>query len=295
MSLPVNSVSTADLVSAARAWHLRSPNPVFEDPFARVLCGRLLGLALKMPPVEWFLFQVALAHVMPAHLCVVMRARYAEEALERAIAAGVKQYVIIGAGMDSFAFRRPDLLQQIDAYEIDHPVTQRRKLRRIRRARLRVPANHHFVAADLSKVSTVDALAGSPFDMSRRTFMSLLGVAYYLTPDDLAKTARSIARSLPPGTRLVLDYMLDEKSSSSEHLELRRKLLNFVKRRGEPMRGAYSLDRMNALMDGEGLRAVESFPITELGESYRAEFGTLPFEIPGLFGFGTFEVEGRGA
>ncbi len=232
---------------------------------------------------------------MPAHLCVVMRARYAEQALERAVAEGIKQYVIIGAGMDSFAFRRPDLLQQIDAFEIDHPVTQRKKLRRIERARLPVPPNHHFVAADLSKVSTVDALAGSPFDMSRPTFVSMLGVAYYLTPESLAITARSIAQHLPVGTRFVIDYMLDEKSSNPEHLAMRQKMLDFVKKRGEPMRSAYSLAEMNALMAGEGFKPVESFKITDLGEEYRKELGTLPFEIPGVFGFGNFEVMGKRA
>ena len=109
MSLPVNKVSTADLVAAARAWHLRSPQPVFEDRFARVLCGRPLGITLRFRPLEWLVFKVILGPVLPAYVCVVMRARYAEEALERAVAEGVTQYVIIGAGMDSFAFRRARL------------------------------------------------------------------------------------------------------------------------------------------------------------------------------------------
>lgn len=290
MSLPVNKVSTADLVAAARAWHLKSAQPVFEDPFARLLCGLPLRIALRVRPVEWLLFRVALEPVLPAYVCVVMRARYAEEGLERAVADGVRQYVIIGAGMDSFAFRRPDLLQEIDSFEIDHPVTQAKKLKRIRRARLRVPARHHFVAADLSQVSTVDALSGSEFDMSRPTFTSLLGVAYYLTPESLANTARSMAAALPAGTRIVLDYLLEEEQCKREHLGFRQRLLDFVKRRGEPMRSEYSIESMTKLMAGAGLSTVENFPVTDLEQTYREEFGTVPFEIPGLFGFGTFEV-----
>ena len=292
MSLPVNKVSTADLVAAARAWHLRAPVRVLEDPFARDLCGPVLGFALRFRPFEWFLFKVALGAVIPAHVCVVMRARYAEEALERAIAEGVNQYVIIGAGMDSFAFRRPDLLQQIDVFEVDHPVTQLKKLGRLKKAGLTIAPNHHFIEADLSRIAIVDALSNSEFDMSRPTFMSLLGVAYYLTRDTLATTATSISEGLPSGTRLVFDYLLDEPSCNPEHLALRQRMLDFVKKRGEPMRGAYSLRDMDDLMYSVGFKAVESFAITDLGQAYRRELGPLPFDVPGIFGFGTYEVLG---
>ena len=139
MSLPVSNVSTADIVCAARGWHLREPTPIFEDPYAKLLCGRFLGLALRFPPLGGLLIKLALGPVMRASLCVLMRSRYTEQALESAVDEGVGQYVIIGAGMDSFAFRRPELLERIEAFEIDHPVTQRKKLQRIRRAGLAVP------------------------------------------------------------------------------------------------------------------------------------------------------------
>lgn len=292
MSLPVNKVSTADLVASARAWHMRHPTPIFEDPYAKELCGPVLGFALRFRPFEWLLFKVVLAAVLPVSMCVVMRARYAEQALERAVEEGIRRYVIIGAGMDSFALRRPDLLEKIDAFEIDHPVTQQKKLDRIDKAGFKVPKNHHFVAADLSQVSTVDALAGSAFEMSMPTFLSLLGVVYYLTPESLAETARSISQGMRPGTRLVIDYLLDEESSDPAMRPLRERLVKFVEGRGEPMRSSYSLAEMNALMADSGFRPVENFAITDLEDVYREEFGELPFEIPGLFGFGTFEVVG---
>lgn len=290
MSLPANSVSTADLVAAARAAHMRTEKPIFDDPYAHLLCGWFFKLTLRFRPLEYLLRKIALEAVAPTTMCVVMRARYAEQALERAVKLGVRQYVIIGAGMDSFAFRRPDLLERIEAFEIDHPVTQRKKLARVRRAGLTTPPRHHFVEADLTEVATVDALSESPFEMSRPTFMSLLGVAYYLTKESLASTVASIASGLPAGTYLVLDYLLDEPSCNAAHIALRTRMLDFVEKRGEPMRAAYSLDEMNALMDVAGFEAVENFAITDLEQSYREEFGTLPFEIPGLFGFGTFRV-----
>ena len=292
MSLPVNKVSTADVVASARAWHMRNPIRIFEDPYAKKLCGPVLGFALIFPPFRWLLFKIALAAVLPASMCVIMRARYAEQALERAIEGGIQQYGIIGAGMDSFALRRSDLLEKIHAFEIDHPVTQKKKLDRIRRAGFTLPKNHHFVAGDLSQVSPVEALAGTAFDISKPTFLSLLGVVYYLPPETLLETARSISQGLPPGTRLVIDYLLDEGSCTPSGLPLRERMLKFVEGRGEPMRSSYSLAEMNALMSDGGFRPVENFAIKDLEAEYFEEFGELPFEIAGIFGFGTFEVVG---
>ena len=295
MSLPVNKVSTADLVAAARAWHLKRGTAVFEDPYAARLCGWVLQLALRFSPFEWLLFELALRPVMPVTMCVIMRARFAEDCLEEAVASGTRQYVILGAGMDSFAFRRPDLMEHIHVFEVDHPVTQARKLKRLKRAGLAISPNHHFVAADLSQVSALEALEASPFDPSRRSFLSLLGVAYYLTESNLAATARSIADGLPRGSRIVFDYLLDTESSDARHMGLRKDMLDFVSKRGEPMRSEYSLAGMKRLMEAEGFAAVDSFAMTDLAEQYCERFGEPRFEFPGIFGFGNFEVASGGA
>ena len=287
--------STAETVAAVRARHHRSPVRIFEDPYAKFLCGWFWRLALRLRPLEWFLFKGVLRPIEPVSLCVLMRARYAEQALERAVKEGVAQYVIIGAGMDSFAFRRPDLMDRIDVFEIDHPVTQRKKLERLRRAGLTIPSRLHFVPADLAKISALDALAGSGFAMSRPTFLSLLGVVYYITADTLAETARSISRRLPAGTLLVTDYLLDEESAKPEHLLMRKKVKSFVARRGEPMVSEYSLAAMNALMAGQGFEAVENFALPHLEQRYRKELGVLPWETPSLFALGAFRVAARDA
>ena len=242
-------------------------------------------------PLEWFLFRVVLNPILPSSMCVLMRARYAEESLEHSVEEGIRQYVILGAGMDSFAFRRQDLLSRIDSFEVDHPVTQDKKLRRIERASLRVPQNHHFVAADLSEVSPVDALAGTSFDASQPAFISLLGVSYYLTSKDLAATLRSIAEGTRPGTRIVVDYLLDAESSDPATHDTRRRMLEFVAKRGEPMRSCYSMEALHGLMAGAGLRVVENFRMTDLTEAYTKDLTTLAVEPPDMFGFCKFEVK----
>ena len=85
MSLPVSNFATADLVAAARAWHMRQPRPILDDPYAQALCGPALRCALRFRPLERFLFEVAVPGLLPVSMCVVMRARHAEQALERAV------------------------------------------------------------------------------------------------------------------------------------------------------------------------------------------------------------------
>lgn len=291
MSLPKYRVSTADWVAAARAWHLRNTAPLFEDPYARVLSGPVLRLVQFVKPLEWLLFQVVLAPLMPSSMCVLMRARYAEESLEPLVERGLGQYVILGAGMDSFAFRRRDLMQRIRAFEVDHPITQERKIGRLQGAGLEIASNHHFVAADLSKVSPPDALAESPFDASQPAFVSLLGVCYYLTPDELSDTLSAIARGMCRGTRVVVDYMLDSESSDPGTNDLRRRMLDFVAKRGEPMRSSYSLSGMSRLAADAGLKTVENFRMVDLSDSYVGDSDRFVVQPPDMFAFGTFEVD----
>ncbi|MCY4355025.1 MAG: class I SAM-dependent methyltransferase [Truepera sp.] len=286
--------STAEVAAAVRAMHQRERVRIIEDPYAKFLCGRFWQLVLRIRPLEWFIRGV-LRPIAPASMCVLMRARYAEQTLETAIEASITQYVIIGAGMDSFAFRRPDLMDRIDVFEIDHPVTQQKKLEYIRRAGLSVPPRLHFVPTDLSRISALDALAGSGFEISQPTFLTLLGVAYYITADSLTETARSISQHLPAGTLLVIDYLLDEESAKFEHLPMRSRMKSFVARRGELMVSEYSLAAMNDLMAAQDFETVENFALPHLEQQYKEELGTLPFEVPSIFAFGTFRVASRDA
>ncbi len=287
-----SGTSTADTVAAVRAIHQRDRVRIFEDPYAGILCGWFWRLVLRIRALEWFVNRVTRPTV-PTATCVLMRARYAEEALERAVADGIAQYAIIGAGMDSFAFRRPGLVERIHVFEIDRPGMQRLKLERIRRAGLAIPGRLHFVPADLAEISAIDALAGSGFDTSRPTFLTLLGVSYYITADSLAKTARSISRHLPAGTLLAIDYLLDEESAKPEDVLMRQRMKSFVARMREPMVSEYSLDSMNAMMAAQGFETVENFALSDLEQYYREEIGALPFKIPSIFALGTFRVAAR--
>lgn len=285
--------STAELAAAVRANHQKNRVRLFEDPFARFLCGRFWRLVVGLRPLYWILVKRLLRAIEPVSLCVLLRARYAEQVLKSAVEKGIDQYVILGAGMDSFAFRRPDLMSRIDVFEIDHPLTQGQKLARIRRAGWTLPSRLHFVPADLTKISAVEALEGSGFQGSRPTFLTLMGVAYYITAEDLGETAESIARNLPEGTLLVLDYLLDEDSARPEHRVMREKMKSFVAKRGEPMVAEYSLASMKALMAAHGFDKVENLTLPDLEQRYGSPQGALDLEVPSIFGVGTFRVASR--
>ena len=282
--------TTAELVAAMRALHQRDQVRLIEDPYALGLCGWHLRLLVRLRPVSWFLINRVLRDLRPTMLAVLIRARYAEQALEAAVRDGISQYVIIGAGMDSFALRRAGLMPQLSVFEIDLPQMQAVKRKRLRRLGFEDMPDLHFVAADLSRTPVLESLADSAFDPGRRTFISLLGVTYYLPTEAIAATARSIAEGVAPGSQFVLDHMLDDASAWPEHRGKRTALRRYVAKRGEPMHSDYSPERMSELMAEAGFTTVEAVTMMELGERFTSELGPLPFEIPGIFACGLYRA-----
>jgi methyltransferase (TIGR00027 family) len=138
---------------------------------------------------------------------VLGRARYNEDLLETAIRNGVTQYVLIGAGFDTFALRRPDLCDRVRVFEIDHPTTQNLKRTRIRAASLDMPVNLHLLPADLEVESLADVLRRSSYDPSQAVFFAWLGVISYLTQPAMESTFRAITSMAPKGGEIVFDYL----------------------------------------------------------------------------------------
>ncbi len=103
------------------------------------------------------------------------RSRYAEDCLEESLRAGVQQYVILGAGLDTFAFGRPELAPRLQIFEVDHPATQAVKRERMAAAGWELPSHLHLVPVDLTQESLADALGRSPYDLAKLSFLSWLG------------------------------------------------------------------------------------------------------------------------
>lgn len=167
---------------------------------------------------------------------VFSRARYSEDLLESAVRQqGVKQYVILGAGMDTFALRRPDLSARLRVFEVDHPGTQAHKRRRLREKGREHPAQLHFIPVDFSRENLAEALGRSPYDPQAASFFSWLGVTYYLTREAACATLRAIATVAPPGSTVIFDYLDTEAFVPQKAARRVQIMMQLVERIGEPM------------------------------------------------------------
>jgi len=197
------------------------------------------------------------------------RAWYAEDNLEIAIKQGVKQYVNLGAGMDTFAFRRPEMLEELEVFEIDHPATQEFKLHRLAELGWKHPAKLHFIPVDFTKESLVTALtSSSSYDSTAKNFFSWLGVTYFLTRDEVFKTLRYITEIAPADSTLVFDYFdtdafIPEKSSPQM-----QKSLEYLRKIGEPMITGFNPSTLGEELASLGFRLHENLSPANIEERY---------------------------
>jgi methyltransferase (TIGR00027 family) len=239
---------TARTAAAARAAHLIVDNePVI---FADILASALLGDQAD----ELIGYHRAHGtHVVlaGARAQVICRSRYTEDRLADLIDHAMAQYVILGAGLDSFAYRS-DLASQVRIFEIDHPATQGWKRRLLSAAGIATPAAVTFVPVNFETDSLVEQLAGSGFDLARPALVSWLGVSMYLTRAALSRTLGEIG-SLAPGTELIVDYMLPaglRDEAGDTYVEL---VMPAAAERGEPWLTFLAPAEMSALLDSHGL------------------------------------------
>jgi len=238
--------STALTTSLMRALHSRlNPHPLIDDRWGEVW----------VPEAQRGQLELERLLRSPGFSNVITRTRYAEDALQAAVARGMRQYVLIGAGFDSFCLRRPKFAEHLEIYEIDHPATQNFKIRRLHACGVSLPASVHFVAADLAKLSVADALATSTFDSRQQAFFSWLGVTMYLTRADNLATMRSVAKCSPPGSELVFTYMdaarLRSSSPAFQEMQMR------VTAMGEPFVSGFDPDSLAAEISQCGLDLIE--------------------------------------
>jgi methyltransferase (TIGR00027 family) len=183
----------------------------------------------------------------------------------------VRQYVIVGAGRDSFALRRPEFARKLAIFEIDHPATQRFKLDRLAEAGVTPAPPFHPIAVDLAETPLDEALDGSPFDPDRPSFFSWLGVTPYLTREANLATIGAIARCGAPGSELVFTYLDQHVFEHDEWPEQTRRVREAVASVGEPWVSGFDPARLSSELGGVGLELVENLGPEELVARYCAE------------------------
>jgi len=201
-----------------------------------------------------------------AYANVIMRTRFAEDALQLAVTRGIRQYVLIGAGFDSFALRRSAYAADLQIFEIDFPATQNLKLARIAECGLTLPESVHFIAADLSQETVAAALLRSPFRSEVLTFFSWLGVTMYLTREANLETLKSIASCTPMASELVFTYF-DERLFQAQS-EAFRDMEKRVAAMGEPFLSGFNPGTLARDLGDCGLLLLEDLGGSEITAKY---------------------------
>lgn len=277
---------TAIIVALIRGLHTRTfPQPIFTDPWADRLVPDEVVTVLRQRLAEYATMDDWLSgHGYSASL--ILRARYAEDALRAAVAEGVDQYVIVGAGLDSFVLRRPDWAAQLRCYEIDHPDTQAFKLQQLRRLGQDPAAmpGTTFIPADLAATSIEAALAGSGFDPARPAFFAWMGVTHYLTPEDNLAALRGMRAIAAHGSAMALNYIGPEIMQQMAEGAARGSAEEAgaaVARLGEPFKGAFTEAQFADLIKAGGWHLAEDLGIDDLIERYRNDgAAALPPSLP---------------
>jgi methyltransferase (TIGR00027 family) len=233
---------------------------IFTDPLACPILGPDLELAL------------AEARNTPARqrlrLFIAVRSRFAEDALRAAINNGARQVVILGAGLDTYAYRSGEPAG-VRIFEVDHPATQAWKRERLEQALIRIPGSLTFAPVDFERETLAGGLAHAGFDPSRETFFTWLGVVPYLTEQAVFSTLGYIG-ALPGGGHVVFDYGNPpaEGAAQDDYARARAELATRVASIGESLRSHFETADLHAKLLALGFREIEDLHPGLIRERY---------------------------
>lgn len=272
---------TALIASFGRIYHAENDNPIiFNDTLSRQLMtddeylkisGYMLGgIDFFAPDAknefksdEATLKWIVQTQIAPTPLA---RAKFCEDALKTALLTCTTQYVILGAGMDTFAFRNPDLLENLHVFEVDHPLTQQDKIKRIQRAGWSIPEQLHFVPMDFTTENLEEKLASCGFDKNKKTFFSWLGVSYYLTIDQIDHLLGAISAFSAEGSSLLFDFANETLFTSP--VKRVQNMMAIAAAGGEPMKASFSYDQLEQLLEKHHFLLYEHLTTEAIQQQY---------------------------
>lgn len=203
-------------------------------------------------------------------LGVCMRSRIVEDLLEASLARGTKQLVLLGAGLDSTAYRRTDLTKTLRVFEVDHPASQAWKRERLKALDIAAPENVSYVSFDFERQTLAEALEAGGVRRDEVTFFPWLGVIPYLTDETVMGTLRMIA-GFPTGSEFVADVVgPTDHTNSAETSEGMRQLLAVVAKMGEPFKSLYRDEEFAERLIGLGFNAIVGRGPAEWNKTYLA-------------------------
>lgn len=252
---------TALSVAAHRAAHqILEDGAVFKDPFARAILG---------PDGDSILAERSGPASAPLRLFVAARARFAEDSLARAIARGVRQAVVVGAGLDTLALRSPH--PELQVFEVDHPDTQAFKRHCLARAGLSIPSGLTFAPVDFERESLGDGLAKAGLDRTRPVFFIWLGVVPYLTRAAVLSSLEVMAAL--PASEVVFDYSEPLENYPPEARTRVEQMAARAAQAGEPWLSYFSPQEASELLMLCGFGEIEDLGPSDIAARYLGRTG----------------------
>ena len=212
-------------------------------------------------------------------LFIAVRTRFAEDALAAAVEGGVRQLVVLGAGLDTYAYRGA-MRNRVRIFEVDHPATQAWKRQRLAEAAISLPPALTFAPIDFERETLAGGLEAAGFDRAQPTFFTWLGVVPYLTEEAIWLTLGYIA-SLPNGAHVVFDFSDPPDSFSPEMRASHDRRAAHVSELGEPWRTYFVPEKLRAKLMALGFREVEDLGPPQIAARYFPPRATAPSETGG--------------
>ena len=250
---------TARGAAAYRAIHQTlEGGAIFSDPFASKILDDETRARLDETAAD--------PSLRPWRLFIAARSRFSEDTLAACVGRGVRQIVVLGAGLDTFSLRNPHADQGVRVFEVDYPATQGWKRERLRQAGLAIPSSLTFAPVDFERQSLADGLKAAGFHADRPAFFQWLGVVMYLSRDAVSATLDFIAGV--PESEVVFDYAepfenyLADRRADVIALAARAASL------GEPWLSLFDPVELSEMLRNKGFGVVEDLGLAELTERF---------------------------
>lgn len=255
---------TAQGAALHRAAHQLLDKPtVFADPLALRIIGEEDAAELRKGTHPHTEGRSGLRALIAA------RSRLGEDTLAEAIAQGLRQYVLLGAGLDTFAYRAACNFPGLSVFEVDHPATQGWKRERLAHMKIEIPGSLTFAPVNFETETLGEGLARAGFDTTQPALFAWLGVVPYLTREAIAATLRFIA-GLPRGTTVIFDYGEPASERDKRGRKAHEAMAARVAASGEPFRSFFRPDELQREVTALGFSLVEDFDAAALNSRYFA-------------------------
>ena len=247
-----------------RAAHQLLDHPaVFPDPLALKIIGREAEKALRGGNSR---------HILPGatglRAFLAVRSRFTEDCLGEAMARGIGQYVLLGAGLDTFAYRDTHDPARLRIFEVDHPATQGWKRGRLRDADIAVPGSVFYAPVDFERETIAEGLARVGFDFATPAFFAWLGVVPYLTRDAVMDTLRFVAGQIGRSSEIVFDYPEPASMMGPAQRRAMRMLAARTSAVGEPFQTAFEPGEIMDALLAFGFSHIEDMDTAALNARY---------------------------